>query len=95
MSPEQLQSQFRDILVSSFSYRRTEQGDGDEVFTLSDSDMFRLWNLLGEELGIDLSIASHDQRVTLLEACQNGRQLAPRTFGPLLWLMYYAETVQS
>lgn len=59
--------------------------------SLSESQMFTLWNLLGEELGIDLSLASDEQRRILFAACQNGRRISPKEFGSLLWLMYYAE----
>lgn len=90
MSPDELQTQFHEILKNSFA-SNCEQNDTGEIFSLSETDLFRLWNLLGEELGIDLSLASTEQRKHLFEACQNGRHLSPRAFGSLLWLIYYSE----
>jgi hypothetical protein len=53
--------------------------------------MFQLWNFLGEELGIDLSLATPDQRKLLFEACDHGKKLSPKAFGSLLWLVYYGD----
>lgn len=91
MRSEQLQSHFLEILAGIVSQNRLELVDETEV-SLSDEDMFKLWNQLGEELGIDLSIATSDQRKLLFDACDGGRRISPKHFGSLLWLVYYAET---
>lgn len=90
MRQEVLQDQLTEILENSFHERELDERVN-EVLSLSESDMFKLWNLLGEELGIDLSLASTEQRRILFESCKNGKRLAPKEFGSLLWLMYYAE----
>ena len=87
MSPEVLQSEFRDILEKSVLTRPLE---GDAV-QLDESQMFQLWNLLGEELGIDLSIPSREMREMLFAACKSGRHFSSRDFGSLLWLVYYSD----
>lgn len=92
MRPEILQNEFRDILEKSILSHPIGEG-GNEALTLSDSEMFRLWNILGEELGIDLSLASSEQRKMLFDACDNGRKLMPKDFGSLLWLVYYGDAI--
>jgi len=103
MRPEVLQNEFSKILSTSFRFPLSEEpchgspesyDDGPEnVFSLSESDMFKLWNILGEELGIDLSLATPEQRHLLFEACQNGRHLSSKDFSSLLWLVYYSDGV--
>ncbi|MBM3383133.1 MAG: hypothetical protein FJY29_11935 [Betaproteobacteria bacterium] len=88
MRPETLQEELAKILESSFP-RSTENQT--EELCLSETEMFQLWNFLGEELGIDLSLATSDQRKLLFDACENGRKLSPRAFGSLLWLVYYGD----
>jgi hypothetical protein len=88
MRPETLQDELSKILDSSFS--RSGATESEEL-CLSEDEMFELWNLLGEELGIDLSIATADQRKLLFDACENGKKLSPKAFGSLLWLVYYGD----
>lgn len=92
MRPEQMHSQFMELLEGFLAKTSLQEDSEDEHdISLSETQMFELWNVLGEELGIDLSLASSEQRRILFEACQNGRRLSPKQFGSLLWLMYYAE----
>ena len=91
MKPCLLQSEFLRILESSFLASNAGSEGREEVLCLSESEMFQLWNVLGEELGIDLSLASPEQRRLLFDACDNGKRLAPRDFGSLLWLVYYGD----
>lgn len=91
MRSEQLQSHFLEILAGIVSQHTLELVDETEI-SLSDKDMFKLWNLLGEELGIDLAIATQEQRQLLFEACEGGKKISPKHFSSLLWLVYYAET---
>jgi hypothetical protein len=88
MRPETLQEELKRILEGSFSIKGVSES---EELCLSDDEMFELWNLLGEELGIDLSFATADQRQMLFAACENGRKLSPKSFGSLLWLVYYGD----
>lgn len=88
MRPETLQDELTKILESSFP--RSSENPTEEL-CLSEDEMFQLWNFLGEELGIDLSLATPDQRKLLFDACDNGRKLSPRAFGSLLWLVYYGD----
>ena len=88
MRPETLQDELTRILEAGFP--KTGGGDSDEL-CLSEDEMFELWNLLGEELGIDLSFATADQRQLLFESCENGKKLSPKAFGSLLWLVYYGD----
>ena len=90
MRPETLQEELTRILESSFS--RTSESQTEEL-CLSETEMFQLWNFLGEELGIDLSLATPDQRQLLFDACEHGRKLSPKDFGSLLWLVYYGDIV--
>jgi hypothetical protein len=93
MRPEVLQSEFVKILESTFE--PAAPGDAGDphgaVFALSEEEMFQLWNMLGEELGIDLALASPEQRRMLFEACEHGKHITPRDFGSLLWLVYYGD----
>ena len=90
MRQDTLECQLLEIIETSFAKVPLKKG-ADGALCLSENDMFRLWNILGEELGIDLSLATTEQRRILFEACHNGQRLVPREFGSLLWLMYYAE----
>lgn len=90
MRPEVLQDELLKILESSFAEKKSSARD-DYVLSLSENQMFKLWNILGEELGIDLALATADQRKLLFDACKNGKHLAPRDFGSLLWLVYYSD----
>lgn len=92
MRPEVLQNEFVKILESSALVPRGVDNVADSVLRLSDEQMFQLWNMLGEELGIDLSLASAEQRRMLFDSCDGGKRLAPRDFGSLLWLVYYGDT---
>ena len=64
MRPETLQDELTKILEASFP--RTSENPTEEL-CLSEEEMFQLWNFLGEELGIDLSLATPDQRKLLFE----------------------------
>jgi len=88
MRPETLQEELTRILESSFP--KCSENPTEEL-CLSETEMFQLWNFLGEELGIDLSLASADQRRLLFDACENGKRLSPKDFGSLLWLVYYGD----
>jgi hypothetical protein len=88
MRPEVFQQEFNKILLSSFLGQKEEPP---KELKLSDSEMFRLWNLLGEELGIDLSLVSEESRNRLFEECQNGKKLSPTSFSSLLWMEYYGD----
>jgi|GEM_PF-644714 len=91
MRPDVLQSELVKILESSFVPKGVENV-GASVLRLSDEEMFQLWNMLGEELGIDLALATPEQRRMLVESCENGRRLSPSDFGSLLWLVYYGDS---
>jgi hypothetical protein len=88
MQPETLQGEFVKLLEMA-----TCQGpiEAEQAVALSDEQMFQLWNLLGEELGIDLALATEQERSLLFEACQHGKRLEPKHFGSLLWLVYYGD----
>ena len=88
MRPETLQDELSRILEASFP--KPSENPTEEL-CLSETEMFQLWNFLGEELGIDLSLATHDQRKLLFDACEHGRKLSPKAFGSLLWLVYYGD----
>ena len=88
MRPETLQEELSKILEASFP--RSLESPTEEL-CLSETEMFQLWNFLGEELGIDLSLATADQRKLLFDACENGKKLSPKAFGSLLWLVYYGD----
>lgn len=89
MQPETLQKQLEAILVNSFPVK-SDSSECGEALCLSETEMFKLWNLLGEELGIDLSLVSTEDRERLFKECQNGQKIFPKEFGSLLWLMYYS-----
>ena len=91
MRPEVLQNEFVKILESTFVPNEVSEDVDSLIFALSEEEMFQLWNMLGEELGIDLALASADQRRMLHEACDGGKRIAPRDFGSLLWLVYYGD----
>lgn len=88
MRPETLQGEFVKLLELTTCKVPLED---EKPVALSEAEMFQLWNLLGEELGIDLSLATEGERRLLFEACQNGRRLEPKLFGSLLWLVYYGD----
>jgi hypothetical protein len=88
MQPETLQGEFVKLLEMAVSRTSLEE---EKPVTLSDEQMFQLWNLLGEELGIDLALATEQERRLLFDACQNGKCLEPKHFGSLLWLVYYGD----
>ncbi|RDB35131.1 hypothetical protein [Spirobacillus cienkowskii] len=90
MRPEVLQNELLKILEGSFTERSSHNKD-DFVLSLNEDQMFKLWNILGEELGIDLSLATADQRKLLFESCENGKHIAARDFSSLLWLVYYSD----
>lgn len=90
MRPETLQDELARILEASFP--RSSENPMEEL-CLSETEMFQLWNFLGEELGIDLSLATADQRKLLFDSCEHGRRLSPKAFGSLLWLMYYGDLI--
>lgn len=93
MRPETLQNELQKILETSFlrcGYVRDEPDDDESDVCLSETEMFQLWNLLGEELGIDLSLLTPEQRDLLFAEVQNGRKISPKEFSSLLWLVYYA-----
>lgn len=89
MRPETLHSEVQKILEASFLRRASKDREEEDV-SLSETEMFQLWNLLGEELGIDLSLLSPEQRNLLFEEVQNGKRISPKKFSSLLWLVYYA-----
>jgi hypothetical protein len=92
MRPEVLQNEFVKILESTFEPARPAGNEGQTpIFALSEDEMFQLWNMLGEELGIDLALASPEQRRMLFDACEGGKRIAPRDFSSLLWLVYYGD----
>ena len=95
MTPQILHEQLRTIIEADFAKGNTSHYDAahferDEALSLSSEEMFRFWNVLGEELGIDLSLASGEQREMLLRACSGDSGLKPKSFGALLWLVYYS-----
>lgn len=90
MRPEILQDELLKILQCAF-VEKTSRYKDDVVLSLSEEQMFKLWNILGEELGIDLSLATEDQRRLLFDSCSNGKHLAAKDFGSLLWLVYYSD----
>ena len=88
MHPQTLQGEFVKLLEMTTCQKHLEE---EQQVSLSDDQMFQLWNLLGEELGIDLSLATEEERRILFEACQYGRKIEPKYFGSLLWLVYYGD----
>ena len=90
MRPEILQDELLKILECAFVGKKAKYRD-DYVLSLSEEQMFKLWNILGEELGIDLSLATEDQRQLLFDSCSNGKRLAAKDFSSLLWLVYYSD----
>jgi hypothetical protein len=90
MQPQILQDELLKILEGAFVGKASKKRD-DYVLSLSEDQMFKLWNILGEELGIDLSLASESQRKMLFDSCSNGKRLAAKDFGSLLWLVYYSD----
>ena len=92
MRPEVLQNEFENILQSSFfSLKRQEDKIEDSFLSFSEVEMFRLWDILGEELGIDLSLASASHRRLLFDSFQNVKGVNIKDFGSLLWLVYFAD----
>jgi hypothetical protein len=91
MRPEVLQNELLKILENSFVDKANKARD-DVVLSLNEDQMFKLWNILGEELGIDLALATADQRKLLFDSCDNGKHIAARDFSSLLWLVYYSDT---
>lgn len=90
MRPEMLQDELGKILESTCLAR--PMGSQDEgVLSLTEEQVFQLWNVLGEELGIDLALATDDQRRLLFDSCQHGKTFATKDFGSLLWLVYYSD----
>ena len=90
MRPEILQDELLKILEGAFVGKTPKYKD-DYVLSLNEDQMFKLWNILGEELGIDLSLATEDQRQLLFNSCSNGKHLAAKDFSSLLWLVYYSD----
>jgi len=90
MRPEILQNELLKILETSFVEKDSVMKD-DVVLSLDEHQMFKLWNVLGEELGIDLSLATDAQRKLLFNSCENGRHIAAKDFSSLLWLVYYGD----
>jgi hypothetical protein len=90
MRPEVLQDELLKILESTFVEKPRPERD-DHVLSLNEDQMFKLWNILGEELGIDLSLATDDQRKLLFATCGNGKLLKAKDFSSLLWLVYYSD----
>ena len=90
MRPEILKSEVVKILETTFVPKGVDNVE-DVILALSEEQMFSLWNMLGEELGIDLSLASEEQRRMLFACCEGGRKLAPADFSSLLWLVYYGD----
>ncbi len=92
MRPEILQDELLKILEAAFLEKAPKSNYKDDYhLSLSEDQMFKLWNILGEELGIDLALASEDQRKLLFDSCANGKHLAAKDFGSLLWLVYYSD----
>ncbi len=92
MRPESLQEELIKILDSTlFGKVIKKKVKGDFVITLTEEQMFILWNVLGEELGIDLALTSDSQRELLFDACKNGKHVATKGFSSLLWLVYYSD----
>ena len=92
MRPEVLQEELRKIFDSTILGKVTRKKINDDfVLTLTEEQMFKLWNVLGEELGIDLSLTTPMQRQMLFDACKNGKHVATKGFSSLLWLVYYSD----
>ena len=92
MRPEILQEELLKILSSTRLGKVVKKKVKDDfILSLTEDQMFQFWNLLGEELGIDLSLTSGSQRQMLFDACQNGKHVATKGFSSLLWLVYYSD----
>ncbi len=92
MKPEILQSELILILENSFAAKKNLTCvNNDYVLNLSEEDMFLLWNILGEELGIDLSLATETERKTLFHACTKNKDMTVQSLSSLLWLVYYSD----
>ncbi len=92
MRPEALHEDLRIIFDSSILGKVIKKKINDDfVLTLTEEQMFKLWNVLGEGLGIDLSLTTSTQRQMLFDACKNGKHVATKGFSSLLWLVYYSD----
>lgn len=92
MRPDVLQTEFEKILRSSFYKTKRHSDNLEDMFlSFSEVEMLRLWDILGEELGIDLSLASSSHRRLLFESCYRGEGFNAKDFISLLWLVYFAD----
>ena len=77
--------------LSNIPFVKKRYKSNDLLLNLSEKDAFNLWNVLGEEFGIDLSLVTHDQRKLLLKECQKNRFFSADQFISLVWLIFYSE----
>jgi hypothetical protein len=86
MRPEVLNSEIKEILSRIVKYKPADPNAG---ISLTEEQRFRLWNELGEELGIDLSLIPTPFRTHLLDIGSEGLTLQLSSFSGLLWLVFY------
>jgi len=87
MFPDTLYRELEELLERYFLAYCEKNG----VLILSEEETFHLWNLLGEELGIDLSLLTNLQRAQLLDKFKSGSPVYPKEMGSLLWLLFYSD----
>ncbi len=92
MRPEILHEEIRKIVDSPLLGNVVKKKLNDDcVLSMNEEQMFKFWNLLGEELGIDLALTTPMQRQMLFDACKNGKHVATKGLSSLLWLIYYSD----
>ena len=90
MEPDVFQHEFLTIVEGSAWIKKLYRPD-DVLLRLSEEQFFNLWNVLGEELGIDLSLLTTAQRALLLNYCKKNSFFSAKEFTALLWLIYYSD----
>lgn len=87
-------SAFRDDVIeclNNIPCLKKRYKSNDLMLNLSEDEVFNLWNVLGEEFGIDLSLVSHEQRKLLFKECRKNRFFSADQFISLVWLVFYSE----
>jgi len=90
MEPSAFQNECFTLIESSRWIQKLYKTD-DVILTFSEPQLFTFFNLLGEELGIDLSLLTAKQRALLLEHCQTDAPFSAKEFTALLWLIFYSD----
>jgi hypothetical protein len=90
MEPEIFRNEFLNIIEGTSALKKLYRPD-DILVRMNEEQLFHLWNTLGEELGIDLSILSSSKRSMLLNYCQKNMFFSTKEFTALIWLVYYSD----